>query len=72
MTDLIRGWSQNISNTQSDMCDIFLSCALCWPKTCPIGDCHPSSLDNLSESPTARLAWCMHGVDEGVTVFSYS
>ena len=32
------------------MCDMFLSCASCWPKTCPIGDCHPSSLDNLSES----------------------
>ena len=52
------------------MCGLFLSCALCWPKTCPIGDCHPSSLDNLSESPTARLVWCMHGVDEGSGVFS--
>ena len=61
----------NISNTQSDMYDIILlSCAFCWPKTCPIGDCHPSSLDNLSESPTTKLTWYVHGVDNGAGVFS--
>ena len=44
-----------IFNTQSDMCGIYLSCASCWPNTCPIGDCHPSSLDNLCESHSTRL-----------------